>query len=85
MQLADEMCPCSMSDTGFNRSSRAFRKSSQWRRIAEATCRSRSFSVLSSGYLSSSNRAVPLTVGLVCPRGKNSNLFTLAFSVPFSP
>ena len=54
MQLAVEMCPCSMSATGLPRESMAARKSFMCLRIAGATCRSRSFSVLSSGYSSSS-------------------------------
>ena len=46
--------PCSRSATGFPREPIADKKSNICRRIAGATCFSRSFSVLSSGYSSNS-------------------------------
>ena len=84
MQLAVEMWPCSMSATGLPREAIAARKSFMCPRIAGATCCSRSFSVLSSGY-SSSSYVTSLWIGVPSPSGMKSYLKTLALSVPLSP
>src|SRR5262245_7258700 len=84
-QLVDEMYPCSMSATGLERSRVASRKLRWCPRLAVAAWASKSSSVASSGNLPGSKTALPLIVAFLAPVGKNSHLWTSAFSVPLSP